>query len=165
MAAYLYLIDPPKESGAQPIDPKKIVVSGDSSGGGLAMSLLIAIRDAGLPSPSGAVVFSPLLDLTYSLPSLVENVPTDFLPPMGHWHAPSPASNYIQGLEINKYNQEETFEQVSTQNDISIIKNDFTRIHYYAPNVGLKLTLVSPVFDKKCLHGLPRVLIVSLYIV
>ncbi|KAI8890002.1 alpha/beta-hydrolase [Backusella circina FSU 941] len=152
MAAYLYLIDPPK--GIAPIDPKKIVLSGDSSGGGLAISLLIAIRDAGLPQPGSAVVFSPLLDLTYSLPSVVENISMDFLPPMGHWHAPSPASTFIHDLEINKYSQDSSD---MTKGDN--IKNDFNRIHYYVPNVGLKLALVSPVFDKKCLSGLPNILI------
>ena len=43
----------------QPVDPKKIVVAGDSAGGGLTMALLIAIRDAGLPAPAGAMALSP----------------------------------------------------------------------------------------------------------
>lgn len=43
----------------QPIDPKKIVIAGDSAGGGLSFALLMAIRDAGLPAPAGAVTMSP----------------------------------------------------------------------------------------------------------
>ena len=34
LAAYLYLIDPPADSGVAPVDPKNIVIMGDSAGGG-----------------------------------------------------------------------------------------------------------------------------------
>lgn len=53
LATYIYLIED------QAIDPKKIVISGDSSGGGLTMALLLAIRDAGLPLPAGGMPISP----------------------------------------------------------------------------------------------------------
>jgi acetyl esterase/lipase len=43
--------------------PQHIVVAGDSAGGGLALSLLLALRDAGLPFPAGAALFSPWTDL------------------------------------------------------------------------------------------------------
>lgn len=48
-----------KEMGAG-----KIALAGDSAGGGLVMSLLVRIRDAGLEPPSCAVCFSPWADLT-----------------------------------------------------------------------------------------------------
>ena len=44
--------------------PKEIAVCGDSAGGGLAMGLLVALRDRQLPVPACAVVFSPWADLT-----------------------------------------------------------------------------------------------------
>jgi monoterpene epsilon-lactone hydrolase len=47
-------------------EPASVVVSGDSAGGGLALSLLIALRDAGDPLPAGCVLMSPWLDLTAS---------------------------------------------------------------------------------------------------
>ena len=59
LAAYRGLLD----SGT-PAD--SVVVAGDSAGGGLAVVLLLAARDAGLPLPAGAVVFSPWTDLTLS---------------------------------------------------------------------------------------------------
>lgn len=34
IAAYLYLMNPPADSGRTPIDPKNIVIMGDSAGGG-----------------------------------------------------------------------------------------------------------------------------------
>jgi acetyl esterase/lipase len=52
----LYLLNPPKDAGFEPLNPKNIVISGDSSGGGLSLALGLAIRDArdaGLPSCAG----------------------------------------------------------------------------------------------------------------
>jgi len=38
-------------------------VSGDSAGGGLALALLLSLRDAGQDLPAGAILLSPWLDL------------------------------------------------------------------------------------------------------
>ena len=43
-----------------------IILSGDSAGGGLALSTLLRIRDAGLPLPAAAVLLSPVADLSYA---------------------------------------------------------------------------------------------------
>lgn len=43
--------------------PQNIVVAGDSAGGGLALALLIALREAGEPLPAAAVGLSPWTDL------------------------------------------------------------------------------------------------------
>ncbi|WP_067676716.1 alpha/beta hydrolase [Nocardia miyunensis] len=56
LAAYRALLD------EVPID--EITVGGESAGGTLALGLLVAARDAGLPLPRAAVVFSPASDLT-----------------------------------------------------------------------------------------------------
>jgi acetyl esterase/lipase len=48
------------------VDPNSIALSGESAGGGLAVALLLAIRDAGLPMPSSAFLMSPYADLTLS---------------------------------------------------------------------------------------------------
>ena len=55
--AYLWLRE-------QTPDPEGIVVAGDSSGGGLLLSLLLALKRDGLPLPAAAVIFCPWLDLT-----------------------------------------------------------------------------------------------------
>jgi len=47
-------------------DPADITIAGDSAGGGLVLSTLLALRDEGSPMPASAVVLSPLADLTYS---------------------------------------------------------------------------------------------------
>lgn len=57
VAAYLWLID---DEG---IDPKNIVISGDSAGGGLTAATLLKLRDIGITLPSGGVLLSPWTDL------------------------------------------------------------------------------------------------------
>ena len=55
-------------------DPASIVLSGDSAGGGLALSLILALRDSGAQVPAGCVLMSPWLDLTidrWARPALV----------------------------------------------------------------------------------------------
>ena len=53
------------------ISNERIVVAGDSAGGNLALALLVALRDAGMPMPSGAVALSPATDLAGSGQSFV----------------------------------------------------------------------------------------------
>jgi monoterpene epsilon-lactone hydrolase len=47
---------------AQGYKPGRIVVAGDSAGGGLAVSTLLALRDIGAPAPAGAACISPWVD-------------------------------------------------------------------------------------------------------
>ncbi|KAF0396649.1 alpha/beta-hydrolase [Gigaspora margarita] len=72
VAAYIYLLNPGLEAGFKPINPKKIVFMGESAGGGLALATLLFLRDAELPLPGGAVVLSPWVDLTQSMPSYLD---------------------------------------------------------------------------------------------
>jgi len=55
----------------------QIAIGGDSAGGGLVASLLVAIRDAGGPLPSSATLLSPWLDLTNSGKSYTDNAESD----------------------------------------------------------------------------------------
>jgi epsilon-lactone hydrolase len=50
-----------------------VFVTGDSAGGGLGLSLLVRLRDAGAKMPSGAVFLSPWTDLTASGSSVETN--------------------------------------------------------------------------------------------
>lgn len=66
------------------ISPNSIVVGGDSAGGGLALALLLAIREHKLPMPAGAYLISPWTDLTesfetHTLKRAVDYVVTDNL--------------------------------------------------------------------------------------
>ena len=55
-AAYRWLL-------AEGCAPSKIVIAGDSAGGGLALAALAALRDAHDPMPAAAVAISPWTDL------------------------------------------------------------------------------------------------------
>lgn len=57
LAVYRWLL----ETG---VPPEKMVVVGDSAGGGLALAMLLAVRDSGLPLPRCATLVSPWADLT-----------------------------------------------------------------------------------------------------
>jgi acetyl esterase/lipase len=56
-AAYVGLL-------AQGIAPAQIALAGESAGAGLAVALLLALREAGVPLPSCAFLMSPYVDLT-----------------------------------------------------------------------------------------------------
>ncbi|WFD34337.1 hypothetical protein MCUN1_001176 [Malassezia cuniculi] len=89
LAAYLYLIKPPPGAEHGPISPSRIVIAGDSAGGGLSLALLQVLRDLNLPQPAGAVLISPWSDLTHSFPSVLQNTKTDIIPPYSFIHRPS----------------------------------------------------------------------------
>ncbi len=59
--------------------PGSIVVSGDSAGGGLALSLLLAMRDAGQELPAGCILLSPWLDLGQDRRAVADLVRKDIM--------------------------------------------------------------------------------------
>jgi acetyl esterase/lipase len=63
LAAYRALLD-------EGTPASSVVLAGDSAGGGIVFALLLAARDAGLPRPAGAAVFSPWADLTLTSDSI-----------------------------------------------------------------------------------------------
>lgn len=71
-AAYLALV----EAG------QKVVLGGDSAGGGLALALLASIVDEKLPQPILTYGFSPFTDMTYSGASIEENAMREVLLPV-----------------------------------------------------------------------------------
>ncbi len=76
VAAYRALVAPAADGG-QGIEPSQIAVAGDSAGGGLTVSLLLALRDAGDPLPACAVPISPLFDLAGTGDSMVTRAEVD----------------------------------------------------------------------------------------
>jgi phosphinothricin tripeptide acetyl hydrolase len=62
VSAYQWLIE-------QSIAPGRIVIAGDSAGGGLTVATLIALRERNLPLPAAGVCLSPWVDLTITAES------------------------------------------------------------------------------------------------
>lgn len=67
IASYRHLLD------AERVPPTRLVVAGDSAGGGLALALVHALKAQGAPLPAAVVTFSPWTDLAVTGPSLDEN--------------------------------------------------------------------------------------------
>lgn len=124
------------------------------------------------------------MDLTHSLPSILSNIMTDYLPPTGFKHKPSSALDYAQ-LPAKEENEKvlahaeaeaDSFLTVPEEDEDnrrtsigpfgecipvpSIHGEDVYRVHFYADNNELKIPMVSPIFDRTHLRGLPRLLVV-----
>jgi acetyl esterase/lipase len=63
VAAYRWLLRSAR------VAAQRILIAGDSAGGGLTLATLVALREAGDPLPAAAVCLSPWVDLSCSLPS------------------------------------------------------------------------------------------------
>lgn len=61
------------------VDPARVVIAGESAGGGLTLATAIALRDAGEPLPAGLVAISPWADLTLRGASIDANARFDYL--------------------------------------------------------------------------------------
>ena len=61
------------------VSPQNLFLSGDSAGGGLALSLLLKLRDQNQPLPAAAMVFSPWTDLAATGQSLETNDASDVM--------------------------------------------------------------------------------------
>lgn len=59
--------------------PGRIVVGGDSAGGGLTLALLVALRDAHAPLPAAAFCLSPWVDLAVTGRTVQTNEKCDYL--------------------------------------------------------------------------------------
>ncbi|MEO7363177.1 MAG: alpha/beta hydrolase fold domain-containing protein, partial [Gemmatimonadaceae bacterium] len=57
VASYRFLLEQHR------IEPSRIIIAGDSAGGGLALATAMRIRDEALPQPSAILLFSPWTDM------------------------------------------------------------------------------------------------------
>jgi monoterpene epsilon-lactone hydrolase len=132
-----------------------IVLAGDSAGGGLALALLLSLRQAGDPLPAGAVLFSPWTDLAATGPSLVRNDRTD---PMFHGsHVGTGALIYLgdtppteplaSPLYADLTGLPPLFVQAS---DSEVLLDDSTRLVEKARRAGVAV-------EFRAWHGLPHV--------
>jgi epsilon-lactone hydrolase len=72
MVVYRWLLDNDVSAG-------KVVIAGDSAGGGLALATLLALRDAGVELPAAGVGLSPWTDLKLTGASMDSNASADWL--------------------------------------------------------------------------------------
>lgn len=77
--------------------PGRLFVMGDSSGGGLSLSLLLKLRDDCTELPAAAVTLSPWTDLALTGPSLTSNAAAD--PMLNAEDLPDLARLYLDGAD------------------------------------------------------------------
>lgn len=70
VSGYRFLLD----SGFK---PRQIAVAGDSAGAGLAVALLVRLKELGVPQPAGALLLSPWVDMTATADSYRRNAKRD----------------------------------------------------------------------------------------
>jgi epsilon-lactone hydrolase len=73
------------------LEPERLMIGGDSSGGGLVSSLLYSMIRTHHRPIAGALLFSPEIDLLLDEPSVTTNAALDILP----WNIPT--SSYLHG--------------------------------------------------------------------
>jgi monoterpene epsilon-lactone hydrolase len=126
--------------------PARMVVAGDSAGGGLALALLQALRDAHDQLPAAAILFSPWTDLAATGESIVNNNTADALI-FGSWVgsvaryylADTPATDPLASpVYANLAGLPPLFIQVG---DSEVLLDDSRRVAENARQVGVEVTL------------------------
>jgi acetyl esterase/lipase len=126
--------------------PSQIAIVGDSAGGGLALALLVALRNAKDPPPAAAVLFSPWTDLAVTGESIIDNDGTDALF-FGSWVATqaqlyladTPATNSLASpVYADLTGLPPLLIQVS---DSEVLLDDSRRVYENARRVGVAATL------------------------
>jgi epsilon-lactone hydrolase len=139
-AGYRWLLD-------EGFDPQRLVVAGDSAGGGLTAALLLALGAEGDPRPAGAVLLSPWVDLTMSGASMEERAAEDPICSPGSlarsaaWYAggEDPACPLISPLFGDLTGLPPLLVLVGTA---EVLLDDSLRFAAAADAVGVDLTLV-----------------------
>jgi acetyl esterase/lipase len=73
--------------------PARLIIAGDSGGGGLVGTVLQKITESRMGRPGAVLLFSPEVSLTLSEDSITENAPLDVLP----WNIP--VNSYLHGID------------------------------------------------------------------
>lgn len=131
---------------ASGIDPQKLIVMGDSAGGGLTMALLVSLRDNGDSLPAGAVLLSPWTDLAGTGASILARANVD---PVLQWPSlkimaaayygeHDPRHPLISPLYADLSDLPPLLIQVG---DLEILLHDTTRLAERAEAVGVDVTL------------------------
>jgi len=139
LAAYQGLLD-------QGIPPHKIIIAGDSAGGGLALALALRLKAAPLPQPSGIVLLSPFADMSFSGASMQSPTQLEWLLTKKFVHEAAkhyaggqdPLTPTISPLFADLRHLPPLFIQVGTD---EILLDDSTRLAQMATQQNVPVTL------------------------
>jgi len=138
-AAYGWLLE-------QGFEPSRILIMGDSAGGGLAVSTLVSLRDEGRPLPAAAVLLSPWTDLTCSGDSVTSSAEAD--PWMTERECRTCAEMYAAGADLRHPQISPLYADlhglpemlIQVGND-EILRDDSVRLAERARAAGVDVTL------------------------
>jgi len=111
---------------------------------------MLAIRDSGLPMPAGIIGWSPWIDLLHSMPSVLGNAPTDYLP----------AKGFTKDSNSSLQSAAKLAATLAEDSDVHL-HEQFPQIQYYTNNKMLDCKFVSPVLENN-LDGACPIMIVRL---
>src|SRR3954453_920522 len=130
---------------------EQVTVMGDSCGGGLAMALLLRLRDEGLPLPGGAALLCPWVELAMEAPG------PDTSPIVEH--ARGCASAYLGGHPPDDPSHNAMYADLSGLPPLLIqagtadpIVQDANRLHDRAQAAGAELRLKQLAFETHVFH-------------
>ncbi|KAF0516123.1 alpha/beta-hydrolase [Gigaspora margarita] len=151
IAAYVYLINPGQNAGFESIIPKRIILAGESAGGNLVFATLLSLRDAGLPLPAGAIVLSPKVDLTQSMPSRwnSEIDKVDYIPSGMDFLTKLPSSPAMDEYFVNA---KALADKIALKNTTIVSHPSFTevpRFQLYCANEALAIPYVRQVYQSR----------------
>lgn len=143
MAAYKALSD------------RRLILGGDSAGGGLALGLLAEVLQRDLPRPVSAFCFSPLTDLTFSGDSVTENADAEVMIPVERLG--DVPQNYLKGVRPEDWRASPLFADFEgappvwlTVGSTEVLRDDTTRLAEKLRAQGVDVTM-------KLEHDLPHV--------
>jgi monoterpene epsilon-lactone hydrolase len=139
LLAYRWLLD-------QGSAPRRLAVAGDSAGGGLVISLLVAARDEGRPLPAAAACLSPFVDLTLTGTSFKTRRKADVMIPahlmplviQAYLGETDPAAPLASPLYADMHGLPPLLIQVGTD---EVLLDDATRLASRARDAGVAVTL------------------------
>ena len=131
---------------ASGVDSSTVFLSGESSGGGLALALAAALRRARLPLPAGVIAICPLTDLTLGGPSVMANSGDD--PAANRETLSNLVASYFQGHEPTDPMVSPLFADLAdlppvflSAVEVEVLESDTTRFAQRARTAGANVTL------------------------
>lgn len=150
VAAYEWLLQEGRE-------PHKMIVGGDSAGGGLTLALLLSIKARGLPMPAGALLLSPWTDLAMTGASLDENEKSDAM--FKKVYIVEGAKRYLAGADSNAPLASPLYGDLAGlppmlifASEDEVLRDDSTRLHEKLRASGVMSELV---LEKRLIHVWP----------
>lgn len=131
---------------ARGVPASSILLSGESSGGGLAVALALLLKTAGDPLPAGIIGVCPFTDLTLSGPSITEFTGDD--PAANRDSLAYLVASYFQGHEPRDPLVSPLYGDLSglppmflTASEGEVLLSDTTRLAERAEQLGVDVTL------------------------